>query len=239
MSTNLLLGTTHSSGSSAKYRTFTGDEDHRITLEAAARLTLMHRKTTDKNSIKGGYFGRDAIEAILQQRLAIGIRIYFAQRLDGQPTFVLAGTKENRDDIFQGVLSEDAWLCPPWCSPANELNCGITNSVTPLPTADMFTGHENHFVTLAEASRLTRAYRERAGENAPKGGYFSRRIFGLILDQQDCVGIRIYFGRTSEGKQTLILVGVDKSGSDLTAGIIGEDAWLCPPWCGGFNPLNR
>jgi len=239
MTTHMLSSTLILANPHGVDRVFTGEEDHVITLQEAANLTRSYRAGSAANAVKAGYLGRDAIEAMLNQDLAVGIRIYFARRTDGLITFVLAAVKADRDDIFEGILSEDAWLCPPWCSSPNELNSDRTTTYTSNARRVRFTGHENHFVTLAEAARLTRAFREQAGPGVPKGGYFSRRIFELIFRQQGCVGLRVYLGMTDPGKLTFVLSGVDSTGEDMTQGVLGEDAWLCPPWCGKANPLNR
>ncbi len=219
-------------------RIFTGEEEHAIALVDAGRLTHNYRASMGMTCVKGGYTGRESLEMILSQHRAVGIRVYFARQLDGRPTLVLCGVDPIGNDIFEGFLSEDLWLCPPWCSRPNSLNSdsGATSHVTGY--SRVLTGHESHYVTLAEASRLTRAFRNAVAVGEPKGGYFSRRIFYNILGQQSCVGIRLYFGKQDDGTPTLVLVGVAKTGDDMILGVIGEDVWLCPPWCADCNPLN-
>jgi len=31
---------------------------------------------------------------------------------------------------------------------------------------------------------------------------------------------------------------VDEKGNDMEQGVLLEDHFLCPPWCGSVNPLN-
>jgi hypothetical protein len=50
--------------------------------------------------------------------------------------------------------------------------------------------------------------------------------------------MRIYFGRNPDGTPSLVLAGIDASDNDLTKGVILEQLWHCPPWCGANNPLN-
>jgi len=54
-----------------------------------------------------------------------------------------------------------------------------------------------------------------------------------ILNQEDCIGIRIYNGYdTIEDKISLVLVGVDSNDKDmLTNGIIYDKVVKCPPHC--------
>ena len=54
-----------------------------------------------------------------------------------------------------------------------------------------------------------------------------------ILEQEDCIGLRIYNGYDAvEKKISLVLVGVDKSDNDiLTGAIIYDKLITCPPIC--------
>ncbi|MCU0350703.1 MAG: hypothetical protein MUF43_07735 [Flavobacterium sp.] len=54
-----------------------------------------------------------------------------------------------------------------------------------------------------------------------------------ILNQEGCVGLRIYNGYDEENKKmNLVLVGVDESGKEmLQDGIIYDELALCPPTC--------
>jgi hypothetical protein len=103
----------------------------------------------------------------------------------------------------------------------------------------MFTGEENHWITFEKGAESTKRYRVNHPHEI-KGGYFSKQCIQDLLDQPDCVGIRIYFGNSSEGKPELIIVGVNSSENDL----IGEDYYCmdtmipCPDSCGDNNILN-
>jgi hypothetical protein len=44
-------------------------------------------------------------------------------------------------------------------------------------------------------------------------------------------------GLTDNNKITLVLVGVDVSGNDLTNGVILDDLAGCPPFCSINSPL--
>lgn len=102
---------------------FTGQENHDITLDDAAGMTKRYRDA-GINRIKGGFFGRDALEAILAQSDCVGIRFYFALDAATVPdmTVVLLGAKANEDDIANGRLAEFALPCPNQCGTTNKLN---------------------------------------------------------------------------------------------------------------------
>lgn len=102
----------------------------------------------------------------------------------------------------------------------------------------MFTGHEDHEISLDDASAMTKRYRNQMNTGDIKGGFFSRDAILAILDQADCVGIRYYYGLDDRGKQTLILVGADTDENDLYTGSLMEFSIPCPTQCGSDNPLN-
>lgn len=54
-----------------------------------------------------------------------------------------------------------------------------------------------------------------------------------ILEQEDCIGVRIYNGyNDAEQKISLVLVGVNSSEEDmLDKGIIYDELVTCPPLC--------
>lgn len=66
-----------------------------------------------------------------------------------------------------------------------------------------------------------------------KGGAYNRGIIDTVLSQSGCVGIRIYYGKLDNGNYTLVLVGVDTAGNDLSNGTIAQAIMPCPPECGG------
>ena len=100
---------------------FTGEEDHSISLEDASKLTANYRKSAGKDTIKAGFFGKATINKIIDQKDCVGIRIYYGQQEDGKPNLVLVGAKANEDDILDGVIAERQVPCPPNCAAANEL----------------------------------------------------------------------------------------------------------------------
>lgn len=54
-----------------------------------------------------------------------------------------------------------------------------------------------------------------------------------ILDQDNCIGIRIYNGfDVNESRMNQVLVGVDSDENDIQTGIIVEKLFCCPPNCG-------
>jgi hypothetical protein len=101
-----------------------------------------------------------------------------------------------------------------------------------------FTGDENHHIELRDASRLTANYRKAAGQGALLGSYFSKSSLSGVLNQTDCVGIRIYYALSDDGKRQFVITGVNSAENDLFEGELLEYGTGCPPKCSIANPLN-
>ena len=102
---------------------FTGNENHSISLKDASLLTANFRTSHPSSmTIKGFYFGKTAIQDILNQTDCVGIRIYFGEDNSNNPKLVLVGVRANEDDIENGHLAEYGLPCPPHNSAANSLN---------------------------------------------------------------------------------------------------------------------
>ncbi len=101
---------------------FTGDENHGITLAAASQLTANYRNSHPATAVKGFYYGKQAIMSILTQENCVGIRIYYAQDSDAVPTLVITGVDASGNDLYEGQLAEFGHKSPPYNSNPNPLN---------------------------------------------------------------------------------------------------------------------
>lgn len=101
---------------------FTGNENHSISLQEASALTANFRNGKPIETIIGHYYGKQAIQNILNQEDCVGIRIYYAQDTNNSPKLVIVGVKANQDDIYNGLIAEFGNACPNQCSIANPLN---------------------------------------------------------------------------------------------------------------------
>ena len=79
----------------------------------------------------------------------------------------------------------------------------------------MFTGNEDHAISLEQAREHVRRWRD--GKTARPGDpvceLFSRSVLDKILAQPGCAGLRIYHGRNEKGQHTLVLLGSDTEGN--------------------------
>ena len=104
--------------------------------------------------------------------------------------------------------------------------------------AQVVTGEEDHDISLADAVRLTDNFRKTVDAGTPLGGYFGRDAILRILSQEECVGIRYYYGQEDDGTSVLVLVGVNGNGEDMEEGELAERSWICPPFCDKKSALN-
>ena len=93
-------------------------------------------------------------------------------------------------------------------------------------------------ITLAEAITMTHAYQN---DSLFSGQTISAKIPNAayldIINQPGCVEVRTYFAKNAAGALTLVLVGVDANGNDMTAGKIMNRYQLCPFQCAPNSPL--
>lgn len=102
-----------------------------------------------------------------------------------------------------------------------------------------FTGHEDQYISLDDAAQMCKNYRESQSDPMTVlAHYFSKDTISGILNQTDCVGIRVYYALDTNGKKQLVIVGVNASENDLYQGLIADRSIQCPPVCGASNPLN-
>jgi hypothetical protein len=88
----------------------------------------------------------------------------------------------------------------------------------------------DHAIGLTEAREMIARYR-RAHPGTPGGAAFTKVALDRVLAQQECAGVRLYYGQNPDGTPSLILVGVDEFGNDLDDGELLVKAFPCPPFC--------
>jgi hypothetical protein len=98
----------------------------------------------------------------------------------------------------------------------------------------------DHRISLTEAAAHTRRHRQtitgKPREADHAGAFHGDQVMGL-LKQKGCVALRIYHGRNERGHRSMVLVGVDKNGDDMTKECL-ELCFPCPPFCGGDTTLT-
>src|SRR5262245_34240949 len=72
----------------------------------------------------------------------------------------------------------------------------------------------NHRVSLKQAAKLTRNYRESIPA-ADKTGFFHKQAIIDLLKQPGVIGMRYYHGLDDRGRYHIVLVGTDRDGRDV------------------------
>ena len=101
-----------------------------------------------------------------------------------------------------------------------------------------FPPKQDHRITLANATALTKAHQANAAKGAVKGEMWPRDVFETLLAQPGCAGIRVYHGKGTDGAAHLVMVSVDSAGADMTSGAIMEMGFPCPPFCDTASTLQ-
>ncbi len=96
----------------------------------------------------------------------------------------------------------------------------------------------DHRISLPDAAAQAKAHRQGGPSRSGDSGAFLAKPVLELLAQPGCAGLRYYKGRSKAGEDSMILVGVDEAGNDMTGGVLLNVPLKCPPWCGDENALN-
>ena len=99
-----------------------------------------------------------------------------------------------------------------------------------------FNGNESSVISLEQAVDMTTNYRVE-NPTATKAHFFGKNKLMQLLNQEDCVGIRAYYGIDANGNKQLVFVGADSTEEDLFNGTILDMSVPCPNHCGILSPL--
>ena len=103
---------------------FNGNENHDISFDEASILTKRYREKEGATARKGGFFGRKAIEKLLQQESCVGIRYYYGLDSKDEKVLVLVGANAAENDLVMSdnVAFEYSVVSPPRGGEDNMLN---------------------------------------------------------------------------------------------------------------------
>lgn len=99
-----------------------------------------------------------------------------------------------------------------------------------------FNGKEGGKISLEQGASLTKKYRN-ANPDARKGNFYGKDILKQLLEQNGCMGIRMYYGIDDDGNQELVLVAADADENDILD-LVVDLSKPCPNRCGSPNVLN-
>ncbi len=105
-----------------------------------------------------------------------------------------------------------------------------------MPTLDP---NQDHKITLEEGIEMTSNYRNSESFNGKYGGFFGRETLLTILNQDNCAGIRYYYGINDENEPVIVLVGATEDNRDQVDGDLAEMSTPCPAFCDEDSPLRN
>jgi len=95
----------------------------------------------------------------------------------------------------------------------------------------ILSGYEDFLIPLQNASQLVKNFQKSVAPGSLLAKYYSMNDLKLVLAQPDCVGVRIYYAKNSDGSPTLVIVGVDSHNNDMVNGPLIDTGYPCPPFC--------
>ncbi len=97
-----------------------------------------------------------------------------------------------------------------------------------------------HLISLAEAAEMTHAYQNAAQfQGMTVACMMDNNAYQQVMTQPGCTGVRTYFALDELNNLTIVVVGVDAQGNDITNGIIMEISYRCPILCHHNSPLMK
>jgi hypothetical protein len=107
-----------------------------------------------------------------------------------------------------------------------------------LKTINMTTNP--HLISLAEAAVMTHAYQNATQfQGMTVACMMDNNAYQQVMTQPGCNGVRTYFALDDLNNLTIVVVGVDAQGNDISSGIIMERSYRCPILCHHNSPLMK
>jgi hypothetical protein len=110
-----------------------------------------------------------------------------------------------------------------------------------------FTGKEGGPISRETAKSWIKNYQDSESAQNPekviiRAHFFGKEKIQKLLNEDGCVGIRIYYGKDEKGDQKLLLIAVKEDMDDIAptdmnrasedGPMILDLSWPCPPYCG-------
>jgi len=205
--------------------TFDGSEGDPITLQTALSW---YANYADKSqlAVKAHFFGANVLKKILATTNIKGIRIYYSIDDDGNNQLLVIGTDDHGYDQVPKSGAKGI-------SSSLDFSGGLV--------AEPFTGAEETWMSEDVSTRWIANY----GTQYPQGliaHFFGFQIINQILNETDCIGIRMYYALNDSGVQQILLVGVNSKGENILpllnggrvedgGATIADASYPCPSYC--------
>ncbi len=89
-----------------------------------------------------------------------------------------------------------------------------------------------HIISLTEATEMTHAYQNASQfQGMTISCMMDNDAYQQVMTQPGCVSLRTYFALDEFNNLTIVVVGVDSQGNDMTSGVLINRAYRCPAIC--------
>jgi len=96
----------------------------------------------------------------------------------------------------------------------------------------------NNIITLTQAETETHAFQNaQQFQGLTKSCAIDKTAYNQLLSQPGVAEIRTYFSLNSNNILSIVVVGVDNNGNDMTNGIMLGESKNCPYYCSPNSPL--
>lgn len=140
--------------------------------------------------------------------------------------------------ILVACLAILAWAC----QKEDEKVKPNIEEVPPLTAAEEEAANKmGALIPLSRFEEMKTRFQKGIGPDDVRAVSYGRTVLQKVLAQKGCVGIRFYFAKDKDGKQTLVFIGVDKDGKDIKSPVnakiegdaseTGGDGPCCPRHC--------
>lgn len=99
--------------------------------------------------------------------------------------------------------------------------------------------NSGEIINIAKAENFTHSFQVR-NPSSKKSYFIGSDKVRMILEQENCIGVRLYDGLNSEtSEENRVLVGVDSNGEDMVDGVIVDELIPCPEKCSKNSSLMK
>jgi len=99
----------------------TGKEGGPVDRATAKRWTANYRRS-GRGKANCHIFGKETIQALLDQPGCVGIKIYYALNDQNDQQILLVGTDADGSSMEDGLIMDQSKVCPPDCSGTGDLD---------------------------------------------------------------------------------------------------------------------
>ncbi|WP_273216359.1 hypothetical protein [Runella zeae] len=124
--------------------------------------------------------------------------------------------------------------------------CQKDEEVSIAPTKKLLTAEEQRVsasigsvISFKDAKEQMEEYQKTSSDEI-RGVAFGKDVIEKLMNKKGVVGLRFYFAKDKNGKNSLVFTGIDKDGRDITtianarttdSEVAGGEALPCPGFC--------